>query len=153
FASAARVAGVPVNIVDRPEFCDFQFGAVVNRSPLVVAISTDGGAPVFGQAIRSLIEGLLPSGFKLWAEAAKSWRTKSDHLGATPAEKRRFWERFTEMAMRGADRAPGEADLEQLVSKISGTPDQETAHPVTIIDVKEDTEELTLGALRALRNA
>ena len=70
FVAAARAAGVPVNVVDRPEFCAFQFGAIVNRSPLVVAISTDGGAPVFGQAIRSRLEALLPLGFKRWAEAA-----------------------------------------------------------------------------------
>ena len=77
FAAAARRAGVPVNVIDRPAFCDFQFGAVVNRSPLVVAISTDGGAPVLaGKAIRSLIESLLPSGFRRWAEAAKPGEVK-----------------------------------------------------------------------------
>src|SRR5580692_3332060 len=36
FAAAARAAGVPVNIIDRPAFCDFSFGAIVNRSPLVI---------------------------------------------------------------------------------------------------------------------
>src|SRR5262249_46069662 len=53
FAAAARGAGVPVNVIDRPAFCDFAFGAIVNRSPLVIGISTDGAAPVFGQAIRA----------------------------------------------------------------------------------------------------
>src|SRR5262249_55402817 len=41
FAAAARAAGVPVNVVDRPAYCDFAFGAIVNRSPLVIGISTD----------------------------------------------------------------------------------------------------------------
>jgi uroporphyrin-III C-methyltransferase/precorrin-2 dehydrogenase/sirohydrochlorin ferrochelatase len=45
FADAARRAGVVVNVVDRPAFCDFAFGAIVNRSPLVIGISTDGAAP------------------------------------------------------------------------------------------------------------
>ena len=49
FRSAARAAGVPANVIDRPEWCDFQFGAIVERSPLVIGISTDGAAPVFGQ--------------------------------------------------------------------------------------------------------
>jgi uroporphyrin-III C-methyltransferase/precorrin-2 dehydrogenase/sirohydrochlorin ferrochelatase len=40
--AAARRASVPVNIIDRPRFCDFQFGAIVNRSPVVIGISTDG---------------------------------------------------------------------------------------------------------------
>src|SRR6478752_1051519 len=46
FAAAARTAGVPVNVIDKPAFCDFSFGAIVNRSPLVIGISTDGAAPV-----------------------------------------------------------------------------------------------------------
>ena len=47
FAAAARACGVPVNVIDKPAFCDFAFGAIVNRSPLVIGISTDGAAPVF----------------------------------------------------------------------------------------------------------
>lgn len=56
FAAAARAAGVPVNVIDKPAFCDFSFGAIVNRSPLVIGISTDGAAPVFAQAIRAKLE-------------------------------------------------------------------------------------------------
>ncbi len=78
FAAEARARGVPVNVVDRPAFCDFQFGAIVNRSPLVIGISTDGGAPTLGQAIRSAIEAMLPAGLARWAAAAKAgaaaWR-------------------------------------------------------------------------------
>src|SRR5262249_28512314 len=70
FAAAARARGVPVNIIDKPAFCDFAFGAIVNRSPLVIGISTDGAAPVFAQAIRAKLEALLPNGFAAWAAAA-----------------------------------------------------------------------------------
>lgn len=150
FAAAARQAGVPVNVIDRPAFCDFQFGAIVNRSPLVVAISTDGGAPVFGQAIRALIESLLPGGFRRWADAAKTWRSQGDRLGATAVDKRRFWERFATMAMRDADRTPTEEDLDQLVHEAAET-SEGTTQPVTVIDVGESAETLTLGALGALR--
>src|SRR5262249_43251195 len=59
FALAARRCGVPVNVIDRPKFCDFAFGAIVNRSPLVIGISTDGAAPVFGQAIRAKLEAMI----------------------------------------------------------------------------------------------
>ncbi len=76
FAAAARAAGVPVNVIDRPAFCDFAFGAIVNRSPLVIGISTDGASPVFGQAIRAKIEALIPKGFARWAEAARTWRPR-----------------------------------------------------------------------------
>ena len=81
FAAAARAAGVPVNVIDRPAFCDFSFGAIVNRSPLVIGISTDGAAPVFGQVIRAKIEALIPKGFARWAEAARNWRPRVQALG------------------------------------------------------------------------
>lgn len=148
FASAARAAGVPVNVIDRPAFCDFQFGAIVNRSPLVLAISTDGAAPVLAQTIRSLVEALLPDGLKRWVEAAKVWRSKGDQLGTTPAMRRRFWDRFAERAIRDAQRVPSEVDFAELLR----APDEAT-QSVAIIDVGENVETLTLGALRFLRNA
>ena len=45
------VVEVPVNVIDKPKFCDFSFGAIVNRSPLVIGISTDGAAPVFAMPL------------------------------------------------------------------------------------------------------
>lgn len=66
FYNAARSAGVPVNVIDKPEFCQFQFGSIVNRSPVVVSISTDGAAPILAQAIRRRIETLLPLALKDW---------------------------------------------------------------------------------------
>ena len=84
---AARAAGVPVNVIDKPAFCDFAFGAIVNRSPLVIGISTDGAAPVFAQAIRAKLEALIPRGFARWAEAARRWRR--DGAGVRAVVRRR----------------------------------------------------------------
>src|SRR6266446_9959891 len=106
FASAARAAGVPVNVVDKPAYCDFSFGSIVNRSPLVIGISTDGAAPVFAQAIRAKLEALIPRGFARWAEAARQWRPRVQALALTFRERRRFWERFTERAVSEPERAP-----------------------------------------------
>ncbi len=91
FAGAARAAGVPVNVIDRPAYCDFSFGAIVNRSPLVIGISTDGAAPVFGQAIRSRLEAMIPRGFARWAEAARHWRKAVQSSGLSSSGRRRFW--------------------------------------------------------------
>jgi uroporphyrin-III C-methyltransferase/precorrin-2 dehydrogenase/sirohydrochlorin ferrochelatase len=60
----------------------------------VVGISTDGAAPVFGQAIRSRIEALLPAGFARWVEAAKVWRDELRDAETGIRVRRRFWERF-----------------------------------------------------------
>lgn len=149
FAAAAKAAGVPVNVVDRPEFCDFQFGALVNRSPLVIGISTDGAAPVFGQAVRSAIEGLLPLGLKKWAEAAKTWRGAAKQLGSTMAERRRVWERFSAHALNYPDGEPTEALLTGFSAK-----NEVRAGTITLISAPlDDPESLTLRAVRALRTA
>jgi uroporphyrin-III C-methyltransferase/precorrin-2 dehydrogenase/sirohydrochlorin ferrochelatase len=155
FAAAARQFAVPVNVIDRPEFCDFQFGAIVNRSPLVIAISTDGAAPVLAQTIRSLVEGLLPKGLKRWAAAAKTWRREVGRLGATSAGRRRFWERFADLAMSEAERTPTPDDLEQLLTKSADDrPLTDAPGTVTIIAVAaRHAETLTLNAVRALRGA
>src|SRR5688572_12017584 len=69
-SKAARAAGVPVNFIDRPEFCDFQFGSIVNRSPLVIGISTSGAAPVLAQEIRWRVECMLPLQIAAWVRIA-----------------------------------------------------------------------------------
>jgi len=149
FAAAARAAGVPVNVIDRPAFCDFSFGAIVNRSPLVIGISTEGASPVFGQAIRAKIEALIPKGFARWAAAARSWRPRVKELALPFRGRRIFWERFTARAIAAPDRAPNEADLDALLA-----PQKRGAGSVTLVGAGPgDPELLTLRALRALQSA
>ena len=120
FAQAARTAGVPVNVIDRPAFCDFTFGAIVNRSPLVIGISTDGTAPVFAQAIRAKLEALLPRRFAAWAAAAQSWRAAVKASGLSYAARRKFRQRFTAHAMRRTDGGPSQADFDGLLAEAKG---------------------------------
>ena len=150
FAAAARAAGVPVNVIDRPAFCDFSFGAIVNRSPLVIGISTDGAAPVFGQAIRAKIEALIPKGFARWAEAARTWRPRVQALALPFRGRRSFWERFTARAIAAPDAAPTDADLDALFLPAAAL----DAGAVTLVGAGPgDPELLTLRAVRALQSA
>jgi uroporphyrin-III C-methyltransferase/precorrin-2 dehydrogenase/sirohydrochlorin ferrochelatase len=154
FVAAAKAAGVPVNVIDKPSFCDFQFGAIVNRSPLIVSISTDGAAPVFGQAIRARIEALLPPSFKAWAEAARDWRGAVQERALPYAGRRRFWERFTALAFRDGSHQPTEDDKARLLASI----DADAAHiargQVTLVGAGPgDPELLTVKAIRALQSA
>ncbi|MCZ0734962.1 NAD(P)-dependent oxidoreductase [Phreatobacter sp. AB_2022a] len=116
FRAAARAAGVPVNLVDRPALCDFSFGGIVNRSPLVVGIATDGAAPVFGQQVRSRIEALLPPGIAAWAAVAKSWRPRIMARDLPAAARRRLWSRFAAMALDGTGTPPDARDLDRLLA-------------------------------------
>ena len=89
FAAAARARGILVNVIDQPAHCDFQFGAIVNRSPVVVGISTDGAAPILGQAIRRRIEAILPASLgSLGASRSnlpRSARRPPAHEGGAPS--------------------------------------------------------------------
>src|SRR5262249_5335761 len=109
FAAAARAARIPVNVGDNPALSEFTLGAIVNRSPLVIAISTGGAAPVFGQAIRARIEALIPKSFARWARAARNWRPRVQALGLTFRGRRLFWERFCERALTRPSEEPGAA--------------------------------------------
>src|SRR3984885_1260558 len=150
FATAARAKGVPVNVIDRPAFCDFSFGAIVNRSPLVIGISTDGASPVFGQAIRAKIEALIPRGFARWADAARAWRPRVQALALPFRGRRNFWERFTERAVAAPNAAPTDADLDALLEPTAA----QTAGSVILGGAGPgDPELLTLRAVRALQPA
>jgi uroporphyrin-III C-methyltransferase / precorrin-2 dehydrogenase / sirohydrochlorin ferrochelatase len=151
FAAAARAAGVPVNVIDRPAFCDFSFGAIVNRSPLVIGISTDGAAPVFGQAIRAKIEALIPKNFARWAEAARNWRPRVQARTLPFRARRNFWERFTQRAVTAPNAAPTDAELANL---LAGTTARQERGSVALVGAGPgDAELLTLRAARALQSA
>ena len=109
-------AGVPVNVIDRPAFCDFAFGAIVNRSPLVIGISTDGAAPVFGMAVRAKIEAMIPRGFARWADAARRWRRAVFTTGLGFAGRRRFWQTFARYAATHPDREPTQSDYDGFLA-------------------------------------
>src|SRR6476469_3460936 len=154
FAAAARAAGVPVNVIDKPKFCDFSFGAIVNRSPLVIGISTDGAAPVFAQAIRAKLEALLPRGFADWAAAAGRWRGAVKASGLSLSGRRKFWQLFTAHAVANPDRAPVQADFDSFVAEVKGLGAAVESGSVTLVGAGPgDPELLTLRAVRALQSA
>src|SRR6478736_4985562 len=154
FATASRARGVPVNVIDKPAFCDFAFGAIVNRSPLVIGISTDGAAPVFAQAIRAKLEALLPNGFTAWAAAAARWRNAVKTSGLSFSGRRKFWQLFTAHAVSNPDHAPGENDFDRFIAEVQGLGTAVENGSVTLVGAGPgDPELLTLRAVRALQSA
>lgn len=153
FRAAARAAGVPVNVIDVPPLCEFQFGTVVARSPLVIAISTDGAAPVLGQALRARIEALLPREIGAWALAAKAWREPLQALRLGFAARRRFWELFADMALEGGDRAPREEDRLLCMAAAADTERTGGGRVILVGAGPGPADQVTLGAVRALQSA
>ncbi|KQT54802.1 siroheme synthase [Aureimonas sp. Leaf454] len=153
FFCAARGAGVPVNVIDKPAFCQFRFGTIVNRSPVVVGISTDGAAPILGQAIRRRIETLLPATLTGWAKLAAKVRAEvMDRLEAGPL-RRAFWERFSDEAFtRKSPDGAAETDIRRFVGDLAARP--QAGGRVTLVGAGPgEAELLTLKAVRALQAA
>ena len=91
---AAREKGIPVNAVDRPELCDFYTGAMVNRAPVAVAITSTGVGPVYARHIRAQVEALLPREAGQLARLADSFRATVGKLMPSGSARRRFWAEF-----------------------------------------------------------
>ncbi|NOV16901.1 siroheme synthase [Ensifer adhaerens] len=152
FFEAANAAGVPVNVIDKPAHCQFQFGSIVNRSPVIVAISTDGAAPILAQAIRRRIETLLPPVLKDWASLAQAIRDKVNARLKPGAARRAFWERFVDRAFQ---ETPEEGVEMRLVAEMDRLAANRTeTGRVTLVGAGPgDAEHLTLKAVRALQAA
>jgi uroporphyrin-III C-methyltransferase/precorrin-2 dehydrogenase/sirohydrochlorin ferrochelatase len=151
---AADAAGVALNLADRPAMSDFIMGAIVNRSPLVIGVSTGGASPVFAQAVRGRIESLAPSSFAAWAKAAQDWRPQILSSGLDFLARRDFWRRFTRLAFRDIARAPLESDRDALLAEAKAGSDETQRGRVTLVGSGPgDPELLTLKGMRALAEA
>lgn len=151
---AADAAGVALNLADRPAMSDFIMGAIVNRSPLVIGVSTGGASPVFAQAVRGRIESLVPATFAAWAKAAQDWRPQILASGLDFLARRDFWRRFTRLAFRDIERAPSEQDRAALLKEAREASDAAARGRVTLVGAGPgDPELLTLKGMRALAGA
>ena len=153
-AALAQTAGVPVNVVDRPELSSFIAPAVVDRSPVLVAISTGGASPLLAREIRLAIERLLPAALGRLAHLARQFRSAAKAAIPNTAARRRFWERFlsgavAEGVLKG-DETRARAALLALVNRGA------SAGPGMVYLVGAgpgDPELLTLRAHRLLHEA
>ncbi|ENN84681.1 uroporphyrin-III C-methyltransferase [Rhizobium freirei PRF 81] len=152
FFEAACMAGVPVNVIDKPAFCQFQFGSIVNRSPVIVSISTDGAAPILAQAIRRRIEAVLPQSLKSWAELAQSIRDKINKCLPPGPQRRLFWERFCDRAFGPAPDERTKAAVLMDAARVSAK-SPSRGRVILVGAGSGDAELLTLKAIRALQAA
>jgi precorrin-2 dehydrogenase/sirohydrochlorin ferrochelatase len=89
-ARAARDAGVPVNVVDRPELCDFFTPALVDRGQVVAAVGTGGASPVLAQVLKERIEAAAPEGVGRVAALLQQFREETRAAFPDLGERRAF---------------------------------------------------------------
>ena len=151
-AAAARRLGVPVNVVDTPALCDFIFPAVIDRSPLIAAVSSSGVSPVLARQWRSKIEALMPTHLGRLAVFCNRFRKLVKSVLPVP-QRRLFWEAVLEGteadAVLSGDAAGAESLLRRRLCNF-GKPNGE----VYLIGAGcGEAELLTFQALRLLQRA
>ena len=152
-AAMAREKGALVNVLDRTDACDFITPAIVDRDPVVIAIGTEGSAPVLARQIKADIEAMLPAGLGRFARLANGFRTRVRALPEGFA-RRNFWrdafkaERLVANASDEVIRQDFEALLERHI--------QSEPEPGSVAFVGAgpgDPELLTLKARRLIHEA
>lgn len=91
-SAEAQALGIPVNVVDAPALCSVIFPAIVDRSPLIVAVSSGGDAPVLARLIRAKIETWIPATYGQLANLGKRFRDRVKQLFPDVQQRRVFWE-------------------------------------------------------------
>lgn len=149
-ALRARCAGLLVNVVDRPELCDFTTPSLVDRAPVIIAVGTAGASAGLAKALRLRLDQMLPQGLGRLADALFAARGAIRARWPDPAERRRALDAALE---QGGTLDPWvEHDADAFSVWINGaTPNPVGRHVILLASA--DPEDLTLRQARLLGRA
>ncbi|XES83490.1 siroheme synthase CysG [Franconibacter pulveris] len=142
-----------VNVVDDQPLCSFIFPSIVDRSPLVVAISSGGNAPVLARLLREKIEALLPANLGRMAEVAGSWREKIKARLTTTDARRRFWERAFRGRFASQMAVGNEQAAQETLAQTLAEPESEQGEIILVGAGPGDAGLLTLRGLQVMQQA
>ena len=153
-AADAQALGIPVNAVDNPDISTFIVPSIVDRDPVVVAIGTEGTAPILGQGLRARIDAMLPQALGDLARAASDLRERVAAAMPPGNRRRSFWYRFffgdVREAFVAGDSCNYLAGVEALFAGDAHAP----RGRVSFVSLgSEDPELLTIKAQRKLHEA
>ncbi|QTL96247.1 siroheme synthase CysG [Aeromonas jandaei] len=151
---SANQARIFANVVDDPKRSSFIMPSIIDRSPLMVAISSGGKAPVLARLLREKLEALLPQHLGAVATFAGSLRDRVKARFASMGERRRFWERLLGADRLGQALARGDsASAHQLADNLFADESQSAGEVVLVGAGPGDPGLLTLHALRQMQQA
>jgi uroporphyrin-III C-methyltransferase/precorrin-2 dehydrogenase/sirohydrochlorin ferrochelatase len=155
-SAAAKALRIPVNVADNAGLSTFIMPALVDRTPVQIAISTGGASPVLARRLRAMIESSVPVAFGRLAALAARFRAASKRRHPEPLARRRFWERVIEgpvadLVLSGHERAAVAALERELEPGAAPVPSGGTVYLVG--GGPGNPELLTLRALRVLQHA
>jgi siroheme synthase-like protein len=146
----ARAAGVLANVVDSPELCHFITPSIVDRSPMVFAISSGGKSPVLVRYWRERLEAILPQSMGQIAKFAGEKRQQIKQQLDNVTKRRKFWERFF-----ASSRSEQPEQLESFYQQSLSQSDNEQAMygELYVVETPSQPDLLTLAALRHMQKA
>jgi uroporphyrin-III C-methyltransferase/precorrin-2 dehydrogenase/sirohydrochlorin ferrochelatase len=116
-AKTTSEQNIPVNVVDNPELCSFIFPAIIDRSPIIAAVSSGGAAPVLARLLRAKIETVIPPAYGQLASLADKFRDKVKQHLKIPAQRRIFWENILQGSVAELVFAGKEQEAEQQLEQ------------------------------------
>jgi uroporphyrin-III C-methyltransferase/precorrin-2 dehydrogenase/sirohydrochlorin ferrochelatase len=145
---------LPVNVVDTPALCSFTFPAIVDRSPVTIAVSTGGRSPVLARYVKAMLERDLPAGLGRLAEFLGRWRPHVARRLGDNRQRRRFWEALLDGPAPELVYAGQDAQADRLTeASLTGGGGAEEGRVYLIGAGPGDPELLTLRAQRLLQRA
>lgn len=146
---------IPVNVVDNAKLCSFIFPAIIDRSPVIAAVSTGGVSPVLARLLRAKIETVVPAQFGQLAQLAEKFRNKVKQKIVLSSQRRIFWEQtlqgsVSELVFAGKTEQ-AEALLEQKLENTDGSSNKGEVYLVGA--GPGDPDLLTFRALRLMQQA
>jgi uroporphyrin-III C-methyltransferase/precorrin-2 dehydrogenase/sirohydrochlorin ferrochelatase len=146
---------IPVNVVDQPELCSFIVPSIIDRSPVVAAVSTGGASPVLARLIRTRLETLIPVGYGRLAELARRYREQVKERFRKPSDRRLFWENVLSsgIAERVFSGHMEEADAAMERALEESSPDTTMGEVYLVGGGPGDPDLLSFRALRLMQQA
>jgi uroporphyrin-III C-methyltransferase/precorrin-2 dehydrogenase/sirohydrochlorin ferrochelatase len=154
-AEAAKAANLPVNVVDDPDAGSFIVPSIIDRSPVVAAVSTGGASPVLARLIRARMESLIPAGYGRLAELAGKFRDRVKQTFANPKDRRLFWDRVLQSGVAERVFSGHMAEAEAVMEKeLANTDPSAQMGEVYLVGAGPgDPDLLTFRALRLMQQA
>ncbi|MGB7452517.1 MAG: siroheme synthase CysG [Lysobacterales bacterium] len=154
----AHAAGIPVNVSDKTEDCDFIMPAVVDRTPLLIAISSGGTSPLLVRMLKARFETTIPAAYGRLAEFAGSYRDRIKELIPNMTRRRRFWEAMVSGPVAehlfSSQHEQAESLMESHLEEAALAGDQPPPGEVYLVGTGPgDPDLLTFRALRLMQQA
>ncbi|RUM76951.1 MAG: uroporphyrinogen-III C-methyltransferase [Candidatus Thioglobus sp.] len=150
----AKVANIPVNVVDSPDLCSFIMPSIVDRSPIVIAISSAGKAPVLARLIRAKLESTIPHAYGKLAELAGNFRDQVKAKFNNIEDRRYFWEKtFSGIVAEKVFTGKVDEAKADLQAQLDGSTDSGVGEVYLVGGGPGDPDLLTFKALRLMQQA